>query len=465
MNPKTAKLPSIHSYLLIAVVLLVSLISFPKSGMVNNGDFLRVHQSMPITTIGWRPLEDSYSFDAAPKVAPDSLMAATGFATGWLAKSVKAGSMPMWLLVSTLLAIFWIGTVILVKQIGQAFFGNKSGLIIIFSLCLCLAIYSVYFKSLYEEALVLALCPLFTAGIISYRTKGKLTLYVVSATAILLCKAQMLYFLPLTVLILLYPTTTGTAPRWLPRIAAAAFLVAICMSYQVHLSSTGGMSAVNNFNRTYNGIGWALQSSASWPASTFEERLAYFEKNRSLLQHGTMKYEPDAAMPLLGESYWPTGARISSERWTSGTTPARAQQIKEAFDRGRPSRYLHDVATHAAIAKSLLGNTIKMAWRSDFSLKHLRPDINRRSISATLAVLAKPAFQLACITLLALFALRPNKASLFVTLYFCIGAPLFVVLGDGYYEFEKHLAPFIMLLPAIVAIQLFSDQRKGDASH
>lgn len=428
--------------------------------MVNNGDYLRVHQSMPITTVGWRALEDSYSFDAAPKVAPDSLMAATGFTAGWLAKSANAGHMPMGLLVSALLTIFWIGTLFLVKQIGQSFPDHKPGLVIIFSLCLCLTVYSAYFRSLYEEALVLALCPLFTAGVISLRTKGKLALYLVSATAILLCKAQMLYFLPLTVFILLSPTTNRTTPRVRSRIAASALLVTVCMSYQVHLSNTGGMSAVNNFNRAYNGIGWALQSSASWPASTFEERLAYFQENRPLLQKRTMKFEADATMPLLGESYWPTGVQISSERWTPGTTAARVQQIKEALERGRPSRYLRDVVTHATIAKYLLSNTIAMAWRSDYSLRHLRPDINKRATGPMLATLAEPAFQLACITLLTLFALRPNKSSLFATLYFCIGAPLFVVLGDGYYEFEKHLAPFIMLLPAIVAMQLLTDQRK-----
>lgn len=48
------------------------------------------------------------------------------------------------------------------------------------------------------------------------------------------------------------------------------------------------------------------------------------------------------------------------------------------------------------------------------------------------------------------------RRSGFVMGLYVLLLPLFVVVGDGFYEFEKHLSPYMMLTPAFVFILIIS---------
>ena len=45
------------------------------------------------------------------------------------------------------------------------------------------------------------------------------------------------------------------------------------------------------------------------------------------------------------------------------------------------------------------------------------------------------------------------------TFYYFFWAAIFVVLGDGYMEFEKHMVPYFMLMPSIILPAILFDRR------
>ncbi|MBH1448725.1 hypothetical protein Q7W57_11655 [Stenotrophomonas geniculata] len=442
-----------------ATVLLMTLgLTFPGKGMINNGDFLRVHQSMPILTKGWEPLKEEYAYRNEQQVSPDSLMAGVAQLTGLASRVGSPKSMPMWTVSSVLLAVFLSGTFILVRMGLASPQLRRTITVTVASLSVFAGIYAVYFRSLYEEAMVLALAPTLAAGIIALTQEGKYRLFTLSSAAILVCKAQMILMLPVLLVTVLWMDPRGG--RYRQKLATCLFLTVCGFSYQAYLAHFGEMSAVNNYNRTYNGIGWALQRSADWPAKTFEQRLHYFSENRLDMQARSSIYEPDPSLPLLGTSYWPTGAEISTERWSPATAATRAVQIQNAFDAGKPHMYVMRVASQPALAWALLRNTVATAWKSDYSLSHLRSDKTIADRGFNAVGLSGWAFQLGALLLVVIVAVRRTATSFFALICFGLIAPLFVVLGDGYYEFEKHMAPYIMLTPAFVAIQFANGGRR-----
>lgn len=83
-------------------------------------------------------------------------------------------------------------------------------------------------------------------------------------------------------------------------------------------------------------------------------------------------------------------------------TATRAVQIQNAFDAGKAHMYVMRVASQPALAwKALLRNAVATAWKSDYSLSHLRSDQNHR----------RPRIQCSWIVWVGVSAWRPSAGS------------------------------------------------------
>ena len=63
---------------------------------------------------------------------------------------------------------------------------------------------------------------------------------------------------------------------------------------------------------------------------------------------------------------------------------------------------------------------------------------------------------------LAVFVLATTSSRKALAAGWFLGAPLFVVLGDGYFEFERHMTPYRTLVPVLALIAL--QPRRAGAS-
>lgn len=86
----------------------------------------------------------------------------------------------------------------------------------------------------------------------------------------------------------------------------------------------------------------------------------------------------------------------------------------------------------------------QVATRSDFSLRYLK-GTRQGLLGHRDTILTQLGYVLAGLTFVMLVMSRTPVHLLLVGT--TVMAPLFVFIGDGYYEFEKHLIPYIMVFP------------------
>ncbi len=424
-------------------------ISWTHGGTVNNGDFSRVFDSMSVHAPGWVPLETEYRILTEPVITPPgSSMGAIGWCFLAISDILGATTIRVWIVGGLMTALYLAGSVLVSLTNG-----SRRVVVLLLSL-MTIIMYGLYFRSVYEEAIVVALTPLLAAGIMRLHQKGTLTLLLVAGITILLAKAQMVFMLPIIIICVWSGLVQFKPSFWKVKGAlATALLVATCTGYAGYLSHTAEMSSVNSYNRLYNGIGWALQKSAEWPEKTFADRLAYFQSNRERLQNATVEFEPRNEFKLLGTSYWPDGSELSGSSWQPEATSELRSLVVEVFDEGSFGNYFKYLNDHPSAVASLILNTYRMTATSDYSLSYLRnPSTANSWSSVAFSNFARFSFLVSFLALGGLTMLSRDRLSMLVLLYFTLGAPILVVLGDGYYEFEKHMVPYLMTVPAVAAL-------------
>ena len=445
-----------HTYrsltaLCLILILSTLAITWTHGGTVNNGDYSRVFDSMSIHVPGWVPLGNEYPLlDEVQGTAPASSMGVIGWTLAKLASAHDPGTIYTWQFGAILIGVYLLGASLLARET------SANSTIILALLIPAAMMYGLYFRSLYEEAAVISFMPLLAASIFRLHKKGTLSLFLVSSVATLLAKAQMVFLLPLLLLCLWSGLSKARPILWRTKIIAAGlFLVVACSGYAMFLASTGGMTQINNYNRLYNGVGWAVQQSSKWPESHFPGRLAYFQANRETLQAATLAFEPQSELTLMGTSYWPEGWELSALAWQPGTTPETLRLIQRAVAEGEFRNYFRYLAQNPAVIAPLITNTYAAAIGSDYSLSYLRnPDSGSSYAARAFSKIGTYSLIFSLLTLLVTALLSRDWISLVAFTYVAFGAPMFVVLGDGYYEFEKHMTPYLMVTPAIVALFL-----------
>lgn len=440
-----------HRIVIIGAVFAVLLAAFQVigfGGAVNSGDYSRVFQSMSIAVPGWLPLSEYYPLlRDRPITAPESTMAAIGWGVAKLFAMSQQAYFPTWALALVLFAIY-VGGVVGLARRGCW----RSDIALLLSILTFVA-FGFYFRSLYEEAALLAFAPLLAFCVAPSGGRACNLVTVVVSVLIILAKAEMVFLLPL----LIYNFSMDGAPKWANRcqVFNAAALVFVAAGYAGYLAAHGGMGPVNNYNRFYNGIGYSALSSAAWPAHTFNERLAYFQSHRERFDQEIRAIGLPFAEGLWGTSYWPVGAEISKQAWGAGVSGETKERVLGIVNNGGLRGYVFYLMSHPWTIMSVITNSLLTSISSDYSLTYIRNPAPKAWSRAWVSIgVARYFFQISVLLICACMLLKRSWGGWFVGIYFVLGAPVFVVIGDGYFEFEKHMVPMLMLLPFVVSLIL-----------
>jgi hypothetical protein len=301
---------------------------------------------------------------------------------------------------------------------------------------------------------VLSLVPWVFVGIKKVYLENKEHVFVISSCLMLAAKSQMLFFLPIFALCIL-------GNKYLSRKKRVAYLLLLI----VVAGSTilFNRYEANNYNRLYNGIGWGLQNVEDWPANNFNDRRAYFYSHSSQLQQKTINYEPVEERIIMGTSYWPTGDTIRRDAFGPGGSEEDKKQYDSIIKKGSIGNYMHFLYAHQSIIGLLIKNTYRISLISDYSVSYLRSSL----ISKGNVVLKKfldsiefirmsygYIFYLIALVTCVCCCINFSMTNLMVTVYYFLVSPLFALMGDGFYEYEKHMMPylFLALLPLMLVL-------------
>ena len=214
-----------------------------------------------------------------------------------------------------------------------------------------------------------------------------------------------------------------------------------------------GFGNTNSYNRFYNGIGWSLQAVSTWPTHYFFGRQWYFDAHLRELQAESEGLEPFPGKSLMGTAFFPTGATLGSRAWSPSGTDADRAMFTAIIQKGSASDFFGAFLTNPHIIAPYLYNIYMVELSSDYRLSYIAVyswNIWLKPLVLVIKFISSQIGELFVAQLV--IALLISKYRMPVVLYFIVAAPLFVVAGDGYFEFERHMAPYIMLTPAILSL-------------
>ncbi|MEO0621058.1 MAG: hypothetical protein AAF183_02430 [Pseudomonadota bacterium] len=380
-----------------------------------------VFGSVPATDYPMMPLAETLT----RRLIPDSLSGLIALITGTVAKLAGWERVSLLTLPYLYHLVYALGALLLIRTLtGRAAQIATGGVLVLVLVCpLTLGL----FASFYEEAAVIAGMPLWTAlALRIHRGPSTGILFALATVAMIYAKpAVLLFVLPAVAVI----WATGAPGRW--RLVATGLLIFACVIGLARNSIRYG--DFNGFNRLHNGVAYSLAGVSGWEARAFGERL----------EERLVRVDPETAVSLglgsdivdrWGQSYWPDLVDVD---WRE------RERLAEA---GMLSPFLGIVLRAPEILWRSAAESCLTAFRADYRLSYLLvgewPPI-------TSAILSRLGWVFAVFTLG--FAAAVTTRSWLSALFLLptVLAPLFVVLADGYYEYEKHLIPY--LVPGIIA--------------
>jgi len=430
------------------------LISFSNSTSINNGDWLRVTYMGGFSPEPWSPLTSSYPFIGNIHLGHSTTM---GLIIGLIAaviRDLSSSSFISALSISALYLIF-ISGLIRISNLRSI----KHSRSLSFLLLLIYFFYGFYFKSFFEEASILAFLPWFCLGYFEVTQNHRFLIFNLSSFAIIYSKQQMIFLSPILIMLLIFHSLNSQKKRPILISAAVVLFATLSTLNSKHSSNR----YPNQYNRYYNGIGWSWMNAHSWPAKTFNERALYFYNHQAAL---VQKLPQELDHEFIGTNFWPTGAALAeqSKSEISTSDPQKKNKIETLVDSGAIVPYLSYFIHHPKFVFQFIKNTYLITLQSDYSLEYIRTDVFMTShfmkaLQKTRAFLLGHIAQICAVSLLILVFAIPNLPITLVSLWFAL-MPIFVTMGDGYYEFEKHLVPFLMLIPFLVSVALSFKQMK-----
>lgn len=287
-----------------------------------------------------------------------------------------------------------------------------------------------YFNSPYEESLVIALAPLLCYCAI---LQGRQLERSGKVLALLIC-ASKVQFAPLT----LAGLRTLQWRRNLLFLALVAMLIG-------GISLKGSkFSLQNGYNRFFNGLAYSVAQVSSWPAHDQAARLALAPQ---LVKPGQLRFPADAGLieQYWGSSFWPTGNDLTAEQQRYFVSHYRSWYWSTL--QANPGQLLR-------ILSEPLATMVSADYRMEYIFRtSIAPELmaGYQLLNRYFGVLALAAIVLGLFISMRAGALRHVLYGLFF-----LGYPLLVVYGDGYYEFEKHLFPVLLISVMFTVAQLFA---------
>lgn len=401
----------------------------PSTSMINNGDYYRVLQG-GIHIPAWSD-QDLTCYPIGEALAmPTSTMGMFFQLSLLVHKALGINHFCQNSMFAVLLIVYLAGMFFYLREVNYAI--AKA-----ISLLLPLFLFSFFLHSYYEEAIIIPLLPWVMLGVHQLLQYKKLLLFTITASLFVFAKSQMAIFLPFY-LFLLYKNYPRRKWGIWSGILSAVFIIILGINANITKQNN---HLPNAFNRFFNGIGWTLQNVPEWPARDFNTRREYFYAHQPQLQHNsdiqTQILEPN----LFGSSYWPTGSDIFDSN-----QDALKQKINEEISLRNYFRFISD---HPSFLFKFVQSIYRVLATSDYTMSYLRhadAAANDQLFRLMNEVILN-AVGIAYFVLLLFLVVMCNARSrlVFVALY--LGLPVTVVVGDGYYEFEKHMLTYFMTLP------------------
>lgn len=412
-------------------------LALPGLGLLDNGDGHRVLDKAFVArgTLG-AGVAPERVYPMAPiaeieprRLVPDSLSSLIALVSGTAAK--LAGQAEVWLGALPFLyhGVYAAGALMLIAAVpGQA--GRVAAAAVLAGVLVSPLTLGL-FGSYYEEAAVIAGMPLWTAlALGAQRGRGRAALLALATAALVYAKpAALLYVAPALALIWGAPALRGGRFR----MALTVLLIAVCLAGLTRNAFRYG--DFNGFNRLHNGLAYTLAEVSDWDARHFVDRL----------EEAAARVDPAEAERLglasevverWGQSYWPG---LHGVDW-----PTRMRLAEY----GSLPAYLGVIARAPDTLPRLIVEPCLTALRADYRLDYLR----RQPMEGWLGALhARLGWLFAALGLGLAAAAVTGRWRAAVLLLPPVAAPVLVALADGYYEYEKHLVPYLMT-GAIAAI-------------
>lgn len=411
---------------------------------INTGDWDRVTVPAGFLAPAWEPMQSHYLLGTTVQFANNSSVGVVLSMVGWISKHASRS------MVATAPVLYAFFLVLLVGVFFLAHHAHGRGeYLVVGVLILVLLCYAFYIKSFYGEALVLALTPALCVGVKQLVQKNCVLLFTLCGMAVIYAKQQMLFIVPIFLLLLFRNMWVhgGLNPRlW----ASLLGMILVCMAV---LGAHPENRAPNQYNRYFNGLGWSLLQSADWPTQRFDERHPYFYKHQQQFQKKLPITLPQHS--YLGTSYLPTASTILDVARKPEATEAQRENAQALYEsliaQGRFGAYFAAVAQHPTVLVQLIKNTYLTVVRSDYIVDYARSAVRLvpEAAQALAIVQNRLARNFGWIFVAALMLALLCRRSLFaatVTVWMLL-APLAVVVGDGFFEFEKHMTAFFVFLP------------------
>ncbi len=420
--------------------------------MINNGDWWRVCPSGHFSAMGWQPLHTRYPL-IPTGAAPNSTLALLVQLGLWLQLAV--GAQVYWtpLIFLVLCGVFLAGCFMALGNCRYAADRWIMACVILMG-----AAYGFYFKSFYQEAATLALLPWFLGGMLALRD-GRPAVLFVTTCLLLASKIENVFFVPIALaLFLVY-----RYPRKTPWVAASLLALAAIVGFSLRVERD--FTAPNAYNRYYSGVGWVSKGVATVPHRTFNGLRAYFYAQLPPSLEDPKSIPPMGA-DLMGTSYWPTGWRFSEI--AAAGSPADKARFQDIMRHGQLGPFLGHFARHPGSIPGYLGSPLVVAARLNYDLNYIRVS-SPQPVDRLAFITRVDDFVLSWLgylyTALFAFALmvaawRRSVMGALLAGYFFIGAPIFCVLGDGYYEIEKHLSSLWFFAPVILHMCITDFERR-----
>lgn len=397
---------------------------------INNGDYWRVARHIGVVIPRLAAPESCIPFTREAYLSlPGSSLSIFGYALSMAARAFGSSCLPMTLWYSALAALFWSGVILGtsgVSRIAQA--------VIVVAAAVHFIVFSPLLASFYEEAFLFAFAPWLALLSVRDWVGAVISAGIVGLT--LLTKSQAIFFAPI-LLIFLWPVWgQGRGLRF----AGLTVLTVLLCAY-AFLSAHG---TPNGYNRIYNGLGWAALQAADWPARDFTDRRAYFQAQPDTAWEAEIRQAcAPPGVALMGTSYWPTGSDVM--RAPEGTQT----QMKAHIEGLGFGDYL-DCLIEIGQPGRVLGQVAEIFLLSDYALAYILPVDGPAVNAASAALLGYGGVLFVVLSgAIVLFSRHPRVT--LAVFYLVAGTPYFIFIGDGFFEFEKHvIVNFAGLLPCLI---------------
>lgn len=411
------------------VILFATLIFFLANSIfyptLNNGDYNRVLQSIGIEIDYRVAFGECIPFSSQHLFLPVSPAAAYGFLLGEALRhiGVNCFSMVAWGLGFSL--IFWLGA--LATLVKFSWPCRLVGLM--FHILLYLTFFPLIY-SFYEESILFAFAP--WLPLVSTSNLRVSFFSGIFACCIFAAKVQAIFLFPFILVWSIYRGGGGAKS-----ILLFSALASIGLAYSLSRPSNGA----NDFNRIYNGIGWSVVVPKVLQGRDFYDRQAIFNELQKTGRLGSELL--GACSPegykLMGSTYWPTIDNLRSEG-----DAFIVEYIESLSLRSFWNCWLETGNTFEFIESILYATAT-----SNYSLDYIaqRRDENFSPILGAVLDFSEKSIGLMFLIFSILSAYFSRGSLFFVPFGLSLMIlPVLVVLGDGFYEFEKHMMPNFILL-------------------